>query len=151
MPRAYVLTVSDRCSAGEREDASGPAVAAELAGFDVETGLCPDGEANVAQALLSALAAGFDLIVTTGGTGVGPRDETPEGTRQVIAKELPGIPQLLVAASPRAALGRGIAGVVGRTLIVNLPGKPSAAREGIQVVLPFTAHILEQLRGGDHT
>jgi molybdenum cofactor synthesis domain-containing protein len=162
MERCRVITVSDRCSAGLREDASGPVLVAalEAAGFAVSAAVVPDGEESVRAALREALDAGDRLLVTTGGTGVGPRDRTPEGTRAVLDRQLPGVAELLrasgVARSPHAALTRGIAGVVdavdgsGGALVVNLPGSPRAAAEGIAVVLPLVAHVLDQLTGGDH-
>ncbi len=129
---ARVITVSDRSAAGVREDLSGP-TARELLegqGCQVTTTVIPDGEEAVEAALREALADGVRLIVTSGGTGVGPRDRTPEGTRRVIERELPGLAQLLLMrgleASPHAALSRGIVGVTGRSLVANLPGKPGA-------------------------
>jgi molybdenum cofactor synthesis domain-containing protein len=120
----------------------------------------PDGEDSVRQALLEALDTGARLVVTTGGTGVGPRDRTPEGTRGVLDRQLPGIAELLRAdgalRSPHAALARGIAGVVdavdgvGGALVVNLPGSPRAATEGVAVLLPLIGHVLDQLTGGGH-
>lgn len=162
MERSRVITVSDRCAAGTREDASGPVLAGALAdaGYQVDLIVVPDGEDSVRAALLEALDAGARLIVTTGGTGVGPRDRTPEGTRTVLDRQLPGIAELLRARglerATHAALTRGIAGVVdavdgtGGALVVNLPGSPKAVREGIEVLLPLVGHVLDQLSGGDH-
>lgn len=162
MELGRVITVSDRCAAGTREDVSGPLLAAALAdaGYQADLVVVPDGEDNVRTALLEALDAGARLVVTTGGTGVGPRDRTPEGTRAVLDRQLPGIAELLRARgaekSVHAALTRGIAGVVdavdgaGGALVVNLPGSPKAAREGIELLLPLVDHALDQLSGGDH-
>ncbi len=162
MELARVVTVSDRCAAGTRDDVSGPLLAEALtaAGYRAEVVVVPDGEESVRLALLDALDAGARLVVTTGGTGVGPRDRTPEGTRGVLDRPLPGIAELLRARgadkSAHAALTRGIAGVVdavegaGGALVVNLPGSPRAAAEGIAVLLPLVPHVLDQLTGGDH-
>lgn len=162
MERCAVITVSDRAAAGDREDLSGPAIVDALAaaGYDATVTVVPDGELSVAAALRVALAGGARLVVTTGGTGVGPRDRTPEATREVIERHLPGIAELLRAEgrthSAHAALSRGLAGVTAATdtrlpaLVVNLPGSPTAAREGIEILLELLPHILDQLDGGDH-
>lgn len=153
---ARVITVSDRSAAGVRDDLSGPAArhALEDAGYRVTTVVVPDGEEPVEAAVRAGLAAGDRLIVTSGGTGVGPRDRTPEGTRRVVDRELPGVAQLLLLrglqASPHAALSRGIVGVAGRSVVANLPGKPSAVTESLEVLLPLMPHVLDQLDGGDH-
>lgn len=151
---AHVVTVSDRCAAGEREDVSGVAAAAllEASGYRVTRSVVPDGAESVTVALRAVLASGARLVVTSGGTGLGPRDWTPEGTRAVVEREVPGIAEMLrsAPAKPYAYLSRGIAGVVGTTLVVNLPGSPRAVTEGIAVVLPLVDHILDQLDGGDH-
>jgi len=156
------ITVSDRCAAGERPDRSGPALAEALraAGHQVATYLVPDGEESVARVLREAIASGARLVVTTGGTGVGPRDRTPEGTVSVLDRELPGVAERIraagLAASPHAALSRGVAGVVDATgdrqgaFVVNLPGSPGAVADGIAVVLGLAGHVLAQLAGEDH-
>jgi molybdenum cofactor synthesis domain-containing protein len=162
MKPCAVITVSDRAAAGEREDLSGPVIVEALAaaGYASTLAVVPDGEVSVGTALRTALAGGARLVVTTGGTGVGPRDRTPDATRPLIARDLPGVAELLRAEgrthSVHAALSRGLVGVTAATdaqqaaLVVNLPGSPKAAREGIEVVLTLLPHILDQLDGGDH-
>jgi len=156
--RAGVLTLSDRASRGEYEDRSGPAVRASLdqnPGFDVEwtrVAIVPDEEEVIAEILRKwSDEDGLDLILTTGGTGPAARDRTPEATRTVLAFEIPGIPEAMRAAVrdrvPTAALTRGIAGVRGRTLIVNLPGSPRAVRESMEVLFGFLGHLLEKIKG----
>ena len=152
---AVVITVSDRSAAGEREDLSGPVAAGLLAaaGFAPEVVVVPDGAASVEAALRTALASGARLVVTSGGTGVGPRDRTPEGTRAVLDREVPGLMELLRSASgkPHAFLTRGLAGVTdGGALVVNLPGSPRGVRESLATLLPLVPHVLDQLAGGDH-
>lgn len=159
---ARVVTVSNRCASGEREDVSGALGERVLiaAGYTVTRALIPDGAAQVRMALGEAIASGARLIVTTGGTGVTPTDRTPEGTRGAIDRELPGLAELLraeaVKKTPYGAITRGLVGVTDSTpgrpgaLIVNLPGKPAAVEEGLGVLLPLVAHILDQLAGGDH-
>ena len=157
MRRATVITVSDRSAAGLRDDASGPVGVGLLrdAGWECATAVViPDGADAVEAALREAIAGGATLVVTTGGTGVSPRDETPEGTARVIERELAGIAEELrrrgAAEKPAGMLTRGLAGVAGGTLIVNLPGKPAAVTSGIPVVLSVAAHVIDQLGGGDH-
>ena len=153
---AHVITVSDRVAAGVRSDASGPLAAStlETAGYTTDISCVKDGVDSVAHELRRVLESGARLIVTTGGTGVSPRDQTPEATAQVVERLLPGIPEMFRAEglkkSPHAALTRGLVGVVGLTLVVNLPGSPAAVSESLEVLLPLVPHILDQLEGGDH-
>lgn len=155
--RALVLTISTRAHAGEYTDASGPLIAAALAesGFQVDgPRIVPDGAA-VGQALRAALEQAYDVIITTGGTGLAPLDETPEQTRPVLDKEIPHLAAAITrygveAGVATAVLSRGLAGVAGKTLIVNLPGSPGGARDGMAVLRPVLPHALHQLRGGDH-
>lgn len=152
----HVITVSDRVAAGERSDASGPLAVSLLtsAGYTVTSSCVADGLDVVEEELRRSLATGARLIVTTGGTGVSPRDHTPEATARVLERHLPGIPEMLRAVgrrtSPHAALTRGLVGVTGDALVVNLPGSPSAVSESLEVLLPLVPHILDQLVGGDH-
>ena len=159
MTRAAVITVSDRSSSGERGDASGPVAVAALreAGFECADAIVvPDGVDSVERALEAQILAGAKLIVTSGGTGVGPRDETPEGTRRVVTREVPGIVEELrrrgAAEMPAGILSRGVAGVADPhgALIVNLPGSPKGVASGMPVVLSVAQHVLAQLGGSDH-
>lgn len=151
--RARIITVSDRCFAGEREDLSGPALAEALERASYELlppVLVPDEQPQIEAALLAACEANAALVLTTGGTGFAPRDLTPEATLAVCEKLVPGIPEAMRAASlqitPRAMLSRAAAGIRGRTLIVNLPGSPKAALENLAPVLPAISHGLKMLR-----
>lgn len=157
---ACVITVSDRSFAGEREDRGGPIAVGLLrdAGWHCpDAQVIADGADSVADALRRAVAKGVRLIVTTGGTGVGPRDETPEGTRQVITREVPGIAEELrrrgLADTPLSVLSRGLAGVVdpAGALIVNLPGSTRAVASGVPVILTVARHVVDQTDGGDHS
>ncbi|MEH3090158.1 MAG: MogA/MoaB family molybdenum cofactor biosynthesis protein [Microbacterium arborescens] len=154
---ASVVTVSDRSARGERADAAGPVAVEALraAGYDcADATVVPDGAASVAEALRAALDAGSRLVITTGGTGIAPRDRTPEGTAEVIELELPGIAEELrrrgTDETPTAVLSRGRAGIAGDALIVNLPGSPRAVASGVAAVLEVAAHVLHQLDGHDH-
>ncbi len=151
---AAVVTVSDRSFAGERVDASGPALREFLAekGYEVVSyNVVPDEAEVIAAELKRQVSAGVALVLTTGGTGFSPRDVTPEATAAVCERMAPGIPEAMRAASmaitPRACLSREAAGIAGRTLIVNLPGSPKAALENIQAVIDPIAHGLKILRG----
>lgn len=156
MYTAAVLTVSDRSSRGERPDGTGPEVVSllEAAGYQVvETAVIPDEPEDIQKALTDlADRKKAALVVTAGGTGFSPRDVTPEATIAVCERLAPGIPEAMRAASlavtPRAMLSRAAAGIRGRTLIVNLPGSPKAARENLEAVLPTLEHGLKMLLGG---
>jgi len=156
--RASVITVSDRAFRGAYPDRSGPLLAGGLAelGFAVAgPTVVPDERPQIVAALRAAIAAGADLVVTTGGTGLAPRDVTPEATAEIIEKAVPGLAETLRAAArdkvPTAILSRGLAGVVGRALVVNLPGSTGGVRDGLAVLGPVVGHALHQLRGaGDH-
>lgn len=155
--RALVITVSNRASAGVYADRAGPVLVDGLVelGFDVDgPRVIPDGTA-VEATLREAIAAAYDIVLTTGGTGLSPTDETPEMTRRVIDREIPGLAEAIRAYGiahgvATAALSRGLAGLAGRTLVVNLPGSTGGARDGIAVLGPVLAHAVDQVRGGDH-
>ncbi|MGQ4515093.1 molybdenum cofactor synthesis domain-containing protein [Streptomyces sp. DW26H14] len=154
--RALVVTASNRAAAGVYEDTGGPLIATALTGlgFAVEgPRVVPDGD-PVERALREGVADGYDTIVTTGGTGISPTDRTPEATRRVLDYEVPGIAEAIrargAAKVPTAALSRGLAGVAGRTLIVNLPGSTGGVRDGLAVLDGLLTHAVDQIRGADH-
>ncbi|NPV09113.1 MAG: MogA/MoaB family molybdenum cofactor biosynthesis protein [Anaerolineae bacterium] len=153
--RAAVVTVSDKGYAGVRQDASGPLLSQLLRSAQVEVLyeiIVPDDQDRVADTLRALADRGdLDLVLTTGGTGPAPRDWTPEATRQVVHRDFPGLAELLrwegYKRTPRAVLSRGVAGLRGRCIIVNLPGSPRAVREGMEVLAPLLAHAVQMARG----
>jgi molybdenum cofactor synthesis domain-containing protein len=157
MIRALAITVSNRAAAGVYEDRSGPVLAELLrtTGCEVDgPRVIADGD-PVEAALRDAVRAGYDVVVTTGGTGLTPADLTPEMTRKVLDREVPGIADAIrqegaAAGVPSAMLSRGLAGLAGQTLIVNLPGSTGGVRDGMAVLSRVLVHAVDQARGGDH-
>jgi molybdopterin adenylyltransferase len=155
MLRAGVLTISDRSSQGLRDDASGPRLAEMLRQHEIEvvwTAVVPDEEREISQALSRwADENNADLILTSGGTGLSPRDVTPEATMAVVQRLIPGMAEAMRAASllktPHAMISRAVAGVRGKTLIINLPGSPKGAIENLEAVLPAIEHAIAKIQG----
>jgi molybdenum cofactor synthesis domain-containing protein len=153
MIKVAILTLSDKGSKGQREDASGPAIEELVQKIDAEIvsyEILPDEKAEITSKLIS-LSKQADLILTTGGTGVSPRDVTPDATLEVIQYEIPGIAEAMRAESlkktPYAMISRAVAGVRGETLIINLPGSPKAVKENLAVILPVLQHTIEKIKG----
>ena len=151
-----VITISTRASAGVYEDTAGPAVieVLEAAGYTcLDIVVVPDGREGVSAAIIAACDSA-DVVITSGGTGMHPKDTTPEATRDVIDREVPGIAQAIRAVSlditPMAMLSRAVSGVRGSTLVINVPGSPKGARESVEVVTPILGHAVDQLASGDH-
>lgn len=153
MIRVAILTLSDKGSKGEREDRSGPAIREVLEDRDYNIlyyDILPDDKELIKEKLIE-YSEKVDLILTTGGTGLGPRDVTPEATREVIEREIPGIPEIMrvegMKKTRRAMLSRAVAGVKGRALIVNLPGSPIAVKENLEVIIDTIPHAIEKIKG----
>lgn len=153
MIKVAVLTLSDKGSKGKREDISGPAIAKiikKISGKVVNYEILPD-EKNLIKKKLLSLCNKVDLILTTGGTGISPRDVTPDATLEVITREIPGIPEAMrykgLKKTPYAMISRAVAGVKGKTLIINLPGSPKGVKENLGVILPVILHAIEKIKG----
>lgn len=157
MIQAGIITVSDKGSQGKREDLSGPAIAEMLAGAAIvikHTIIIPDEKDEIKKAIIDyADVRNLDLILTTGGTGVSPRDLTPDATLEVIDKQIPGMAEAMrrqsMLITPHAMISRAVAGIRGKSLIINLPGSPKSVRENLAVVLPALKHAIEKIKGDD--
>jgi molybdopterin adenylyltransferase len=155
MMKVGVITISDRGYRGDREDTSGEVIREMVRGLGAEVAfstLVPDEQEKIREALIQgADERSLDLIVTTGGTGVSPRDVTPEATREVIEREIPGLAEAMrmegLKKTPHAMISRAVCGIRGRTLIVNLPGSPKAVREGLEVLMPAIPHAIAKIQG----
>jgi len=152
-----ILTISDRASAGEREDASGPEIRkwAESLGFQVtDERVTTDDVEPIQKALIEMSDRGIDLLLSTGGTGLGRRDNTPEATKAVLDREAPGFSEAIRAGSikitPNGMLSRGVSGIRGKTIIINMPGSPKAVRESLEIIEPALPHAVKMLGGGQH-
>lgn len=157
MISAGIITVSDKGSQGKREDLSGPAIAEMLAGAAIEiksTIIIPDEKDEIKKAIIDfSDVKKLDLILTTGGTGVSPRDLTPDATLEVIDKQIPGMAEAMrhqsMLITPHAMISRAVAGIRGKSMILNLPGSPKSVRENLAVVLPALKHAIEKIKGDD--
>lgn len=155
--RARVITVSDRSHGGLRHDTSGPLLSEllrEIGFAEADVVVVPDEVEEIKVALQAAVADGVDLVATTGGTGFAPRDVTPEATRQLLEREAPGLAEALRMFNretvPTTILSRAVAGTIGSTIVVNLPGSTGGVRDGVAVLAPVIGHAVVQQRGGDH-
>jgi molybdenum cofactor biosynthesis protein B len=154
MDRAHVITVSDRASAGTMMDESGPALVERLKRerFDVSgPEVVPDERDRIAAAIEAAVTSGVDAVITTGGTGLGPRDVTPQATAPLLDYEVPGLAEAMrragASSTPMSALSRGMAGVRGHALVINVPGSVKGATESLEAVMPVLAHAIRLLHG----
>lgn len=157
MMKIVMITVSDSCSEGKREDKSGPLIRQMVKGLGevIKCEIIPDEKASIGQAIKKAVdELKADLVLTTGGTGLSFRDVTPEATREVVEKEIPGFAELMRQKSfeiaPMAILSRAIAGIRGKSLVINLPGSPKGVKECLEIILPLIPHALDMIRGKGH-